>query len=248
MKESLSNVVHAARARARAKRARIFRAHFVLAPDSKVLDIGSENGANIAAVLEGTSVSPENVYIADISETAINEGRERFGFTPVKIPESGRLPFEDGYFDVVYCSSVIEHVTVPKSLVWSLRSGAEFRERAWARQQEFAREIVRLGKGYYVQTPCRSFPIESHSWMPLAGYIPRRALVPLLRATNRFWIKQTSPDWHLLSVAEMRALFPDAEIVKETVAGLTKSVMAIRGWNAARDDARGVEAGVASGG
>ena len=27
------------------------------------------------------------------------------------LPESGKLPFRDGEFEVVYCSSVIEHVT-----------------------------------------------------------------------------------------------------------------------------------------
>jgi SAM-dependent methyltransferase len=224
----MKNVVDSVRVSTRAKRARIFLEHFELRSDSKILDVGSENGANIASLLEGTCVAPANVYIADISEDAVKEGLERFGFQPVSIPESGPLPFDDGYFDVVYCSSVIEHVTVPKNVVWSLREGARFRKMAWERQREFAGEIARLGKAYFVQTPCRSFPVESHAWLPMVSFLPRRALVPLLGVTNRFWVKKTSPDWNLLSEAEMRALFPDAQIVRETFCGLTKSIMAIR--------------------
>ncbi len=221
-------IVDSVRTRARAKRTRIFLEHFEIREDSRVLDLGSENGAHIASVLAGTPICPEHVHIADIDECAIAEGRRRFGFTPVHIPESGRLPFDDGYFDVVYCSSVIEHVTVPKDEIWTLRNGAEFKRRAWAHQQDFAREIARLGKGYFVQTPCKSFPFESHSWLPFAAYVPRPALIPLLSMTNRVWVKRTTPDWHLLSEAEMRKLFPDAKIVKERLGGLTKSLMAIR--------------------
>src|SRR5690606_41323531 len=95
-------------------------------------------------------------------------------------------------------------------------------------QQDFAREIARLGKGYFVQTPCKSFPFESHSWLPFVAYVPRPALIPLLSASNRVWIKKTTPDWHLLSESEMRRLFPDATIVKERLGGFTKSLMAIR--------------------
>jgi SAM-dependent methyltransferase len=206
----------------------MFRERFVLKPQAKILDIGSECGTNIAFVLQGTPVSPRNVFIADIDEGAILKGQQRFGFTPVIISESGRLPFDDGFFDVVYCSSVIEHVTVPKDMAWSLRDGSEFKRQAEAHQLAFAREIARLGRGYFVQTPCRSFPIESHSWLPFVGFLPRRALVPLLRSTNKFWIKQTTPDWNLLSATEMGRLFPDAEILRETFFGLTKSVMAVR--------------------
>lgn len=224
----IENVVDAARRSAREARAAAFRGSFTLSPETRILDIGSEKGTNIASVLRGAPVAPANVHIADIDEALVKEGQSRFGFTPVPIPETGRLPFEDGFFDIVYCSSVIEHVTLPKKDVWAVRDEAAFREAAWARQQEFAREIARLGKAYFVQTPCRSFPIESHTWLPFAGYLPRRALVPLLKLSNRFWVKQTTPDWALLDAGQMQQLFPDAAIEREHFLGLTKSIMAIR--------------------
>ncbi len=221
-------LVHQISGYARQKRARLFRESFAITPTTRILDIGSEDGSAIAAVLDGTHARPDQVYIADIDPELLRKGRERYGFVPTVIPESGRLPFEDGFFDIVYCSSVIEHVTAPKNEVWGMRSGSEFRRQARQHQHTFAAEIRRLGKRYYVQTPNKWFPVESHTWLPFVGYLPRWVLVPLLTGTNRVWVKRTNPDWHLLAVKDMRELFPDAEIARERLLGFTKSIMAIK--------------------
>lgn len=208
----------------------MFRATFHLDESTKILDLGSESGAHIHMVLQGTPVNPANVYIADIDPALIAQGNRRYGYVPVLISEAGRLPFDDGFFDIVYCSSVIEHVTVPKGEIWSLTSGKEFRRRALLRQKIFADEVRRLGKQYFVQTPYKHFPIESHTWLPLAAWLPRRLLLPLLRVTNRFWPKKTQPDWYLLNRRELAGLFEDATIVEETSLGLTKSIMAVKSF------------------
>ena len=216
------------RRRARTARAAVFRHEFSVGETTRILDIGSEDGTAIARVLAGTGIPPQNVYIADIDAARVHAGQRQFGFVPVVIPESGKLPFADGFFDIVYCSSVIEHVTVPKNEVWTSRSGRSFRRRAEESQEAFAREIRRLGKTYFVQTPNKWFPIESHTWLPFIGFAPRAAQLATIAVSNRFWIKRTSPDWHLLTAREMRTLFPDAEIRRELFLGLTKSIMAIR--------------------
>jgi 2-polyprenyl-3-methyl-5-hydroxy-6-metoxy-1,4-benzoquinol methylase len=179
-------------------------------------------------LLRDTAIKAHNVYIADIREVEVERGRRKFGFQPVTVPESGRLPFDDKFFDIVYCSSVIEHVTLPKALVWATRNGRAFKSQAWNRQQEFAREIRRLGRHYFVQTPNKYFPLESHTWLPFVGYLPRPILLQILAVTNSFWVKKTSPDWSLLSASEMQRLFPDSQIVVERSLGLAKSIMAIR--------------------
>jgi SAM-dependent methyltransferase len=224
----LHGLVERVRARARAGRAAVFRRAFAISPSTRIIDIGSEDGSAIASVIAGTAVRPENVYIADIDPALVNAGHRKFGFVPVVITQTGRLPFPDGFFDIVYCSSVIEHVTVPKEEVWSARSGKTFKRRAEESQAAFAREIRRLGKNYFVQTPNKWFPIESHTWLPFIGFAPRAAQLATIAVSNRFWIKRTSPDWHLLTAGEMRRLFPDAEIRRELFLGLTKSIMAIR--------------------
>lgn len=226
--KAVSKVVQRVRTVARSKRARVFLDNFVLGAQTHVLDIGSEDGSNIARVLGGTRVQPHNVYIADISAEMVSSGHAQYGFVPVTIPETGRLPFDDGFFDIVYCSSVIEHVTVPKEKVWKVRSGSEFRKAADESQRAFAQEIRRLGKRYFIQTPNKWFPIESHTWLPFIGYLPRPWQVSILRFSNRVWVKRTRPDWRLLTVADMRTLFPDAVIERERFLGMTKSIMAIK--------------------
>jgi SAM-dependent methyltransferase len=215
-------------AQARSQRAALFRNTFGLSADTRMLDLGSEWGGNIHSVLEGTPVQPSNVYIADISPEALERGRADYGFVPVLLDESGKLPFPDGYFDIVYCSSVIEHVTVPKQEVWNVRSGKEFRERSLAHQREFAREIQRVGRQFFVQTPYRWFVLEAHSWLPFISWLPRRAMLPILSFSRSFWPKRTRPDWYLLNKREFASLFEGAEIRSEKWLGLTKSIMAVK--------------------
>lgn len=213
---------------ARQKRAELFRSFFEIGPETKILDLGSENGSNIFNVLAGTDAQPENVFIADIDSTAIDYGRRSHGFSPVLVREGHPLEFTVGFFDIVYCSSVIEHTTVAKSEMWKIRGQREFETISWEKQTEFAKEIVRLGKQFFVQTPCRSFPIESHTWLPLMGYLPRPVFLPVLSITNRIWVKGAEPDFNLLDSEQMKALFPSARIVPEMKWGLIKSIMAIQ--------------------
>ncbi len=213
---------------ARGKRAAIFRDHFEISKDTKLLDLGSENGQNVFNLLSGCDYDPKNIFIADIDPDALEQGHEDFGFSKVLIAENEPLPFPDKFFDIVFCSSVIEHVTIPKSQLWNVRSGREFRQRSLERQKEFAGEIARLGHGYFVQTPAKSFPIESHTWLPLMGYLPRRLFLPILSVTNRVWIKSAPPDFNLLTKSDMRYMFPDGTILDEGIIGITKSIMALR--------------------
>jgi SAM-dependent methyltransferase len=223
----ITKVVLAASKKARQKRAEIFHKYFKIDASTKILDLGSEDGSNIASILAGTEYDAANVYIADIDNDLIQKGRENFGFTPILLDESGALPFSDVFFDIVYCSSVIEHITVPKESVWSRQ--INFAATAKHHQEQFAKEIVRVGKGYFVQTPARSFPIESHSWLPFIGYLSHQTQITVFKITNSFWVKKTIPDFRLLHKSEMAELFPNAEIVSEISFGLTKSLMAVKG-------------------
>lgn len=225
---TLTGLIQKLSTRARARRARQFREAFSLTADTTVLDLGSQSGAHIHSVLAGTPVRPENTYIADIDKAALERGAKEYGFQPVLVGEDGRLPFPDAYFDIVYCSSVIEHVTLPKSEIWSTRSGKVFRERSLTHQHAFAREIQRVGKQFFVQTPYRWFVLEAHSWLPFVGWLPREMVVPILKHSRKFWPKWTAPDWHLLNKRQLASMFEDAEIRDEKWMGLTKSIMAVK--------------------
>ena len=208
----------------RLKRAEWLRAKISLRQDAHILDLGGGDGGHFHTVF------PEhrNVVVADLDDGALERARARFGYQTVRLVPGSPLPFPDKAFDFVFCSSVIEHVTGDKDDVWQL-SQSEFSTRADACQSEFAQEIRRVGKSYFVQTPNKYFIVESHSWLP--GFIvllPRRALIFTLQVTNRFWPKGTRPDWRLFDVDRMRAFFPDAHIEEERSFGLVKSLMAMR--------------------
>lgn len=134
------------------------------------------------------------------------------------------LPFRDGAFDVVFSNSVIEHVGDLTS------------------QQRFAREIIRVGRAWWVQTPNRWFPVEQHLLTPLVHWLPKpwqRALVPrftvwsaLVRPSpdrRAFYLAHYLDDVRLLSAGEFAALFPGARMIRERVCGWTKSLVAMRG-------------------
>lgn len=113
------------------------------------------------------------------------------------------LPFDDDTFDLVYASSVIEHIP---------------RERRAA----FAAELRRVGRGLYVQTPARSFPIEPHALLPIAHWLPARVRRP-------YWRLGAQGPWEdiaLLGPRELERLF-GAPVLAERLGPLAKSWIAI---------------------
>ena len=57
--------------RARTKRAKLFRNYFKIDKNTKILDLGSEDGSNIFSVLSDADITPSNIYIADIKLSLI---------------------------------------------------------------------------------------------------------------------------------------------------------------------------------
>jgi len=221
----INTLVGAYRRRARTKRAHVFRAHLPLSAGSRVLDLGSEDGQHINSVLPAGM----QVYIADIDPEPLQRGASLYGYTPVLISHNGPLPFSDGFFDVVFCSSVIEHVTsYGKDDCWRIVDQRRFEREARRAQAAFAAEIRRVGRRYFVQTPNRRFPIESHSWLPGLALLPRSVQVRVIGWANHWWVKKTIPDFHLLTSRDVKKLFPEATIIHERSLGLKKSIMAIR--------------------
>ena len=113
------------------------------------------------------------------------------------------LPFADGEFDLAYCSSVIEHV-------------------APSDRAAFAREVRRVARGWYVQTPAYSFPVEPHALLPFAHWLPPRLRRP-------YWRLGVAGDWEdvaLLRRAEMTELF--GEPLAERAGPLVKSWVSVR--------------------
>ncbi len=177
--------------RARRRRHAAFFPHAALGPHARILDVG-------CGALGLRGLEPD----LDVTGTDLAPRREYPG-PFVQADASERLPFADGEFDLVYCSSVIEHVPP-------------------ARRASFAAELRRVGRGWMVQTPARSFPIEPHALLPFAHWLP----VALRRP---YWRLGAAGDWErieLLSRREMEALFGPARA--ERAGPLVKSWVSVR--------------------
>src|SRR5580693_8829494 len=163
-------------ARARARRHERFFALTRLSERARILDVG-------CGALGLRALEPE----LDITGVDLAE-RPGYPGPFVRADAAEGLPFADDEFDLVYCSSVIEHVPP-------------------ARRAAFAAEVRRVGRGWLVQTPARSFPLEPHSLLPLAHWLPPRARKP-------YWRLGAAGDWEdisLLSRHEMEVLFGVAQ-------------------------------------
>lgn len=184
------------------------------APNSRVLDLGGSDGG-FARLLSARV--PLDITVADIGP------REIDGLTYVELDDSDRLPFDDDSFDLVFCNSVIEHVTARENL-----PETEWQRASHRRQVAFAAEIRRIGRTYFVQTPDRTFPFETHSLLPLANLLSHQQTNRLLSIVSRVWPSPADADWRLLDAADMRALFPDGQVHVERFFGVPKSVIAYR--------------------
>ena len=171
--------------------------------DDLILDVGAGTGGGLERFNRVNSI------------VAVDLEGERTGWldqpnVTVEQGDGTSLRFGDRTFDVAYSNSVIEHV--PKEL-----------------QPAFAAEVRRVAHRYFVQTPNRWFPLEPHYQLPLFQFLPRRVRQALNRRFTLGW--QAKGHWEeitLLSARDLRRLFPDAEIHRERLFGLTKSLMAVR--------------------
>lgn len=222
----IGHLVRSVSAQARERRGAQFIALMALQPHHRVLDLGGGDGGHFHAI----APNHKNVLVADYLESDLERARAVYGYQTQQIDAArGDLPFADQSFDVVFCSSVIEHVTGPKDDVLAMNDNDRFDALAKDCQARFAAEIRRIAKAYFVQTPHRRFPIEPHSMLPQPViYLPRGMQKSLMRTIAPVWIANVQPDWRLLDEDDMLALFPDAEIISEKMAGLTKSIIAVR--------------------
>ncbi len=208
------------------KRKDLFYRYLKPEPGNKILDFGGDDGSWMNYLI---SFRSEDLYVADIYKEPLEIASTKYGFKTVLLDESGKIPFEDNFFDIVFCNSAIEHVTVDKNEMYSIKTNKEFIRKSMIRQRFLADEIKRVSKKYFIQTPCKHFIIESHTWLPsLYIYLPRKFQLKLIRFLNKYWIKLSSPDINLLTTRDMKDLFPEAKIIKEKSLLLTKSIVAIK--------------------
>ena len=192
----------------RSRRFKKFGESFQIRNDTRVLDVGG--------YAYYWSYLPTEPHVVIVNLDLPANPDPRFDWVAA---DARALPFRDAAFDVAFSNSVVEHIPGEES------------------RFAYAREIQRVARGYYVQTPYRWFPIEPHLMTPLIHYLPRRWQRPLLRRFT-LWglLHRPTPegcdeflrDIHLLDIAALRRLFPGGIVWKERFLGLLKSISAVR--------------------
>jgi len=130
------------------------------------------------------------------------------------------LTYPDQSFAIGFSNSVIEHVGT------------------WERQKAFAREILRVGRRIWVQTPAYECPLEPHFLAPGFHWLPQSWRKKLARNFTLWgWMERPSPgraaamvdEIRLLRKQEVEELFPGCKILTEKLWGVfPKSYIAIR--------------------
>lgn len=125
-------------------------------PEGKrVLDVGFGNGlyaaafARAGAEVHGLEV---NKVLADIAKKILAESSIS---ADLRVYDGSTFPFGGNYFDFVYATSVIEHVSDSRRLL-----------------AEIARVLKPHGR-LYLAFPSRLTPRETHSGLYFLGYLPR---------------------------------------------------------------------------
>ena len=195
----------------RRRRMARFAVRFEPKPDTRILDVG---GSAFNWRLSGI------VSRVTLLNLAPPKDADSLPSHLMAVRASGTdLPYADHAFDIVFSNSVIEHLGTFES------------------QWQFAAQLRRVGRGLWVQTPARWFPLEPHLLTPFIHYLPKRLQARLLRYGSVWgWLARPSPEevlrfvreTRLLTHREMARLFPDCEIRRERFLGLTKAYVAVR--------------------
>jgi len=200
----------------RAKRFQLFVSVMQPGKTTRVLDVGGYPGTWTVFPPRAQSITCLNVHPIDWETSRSPQHKISVALGDARDMSN----INDKEYSIVFSNSVIEHVG------------------DWNDQQEFAREVRRVGKSLWVQTPARECPLEPHYLVPFMHWLPRQLQKRLIRWCSIYGlIQRPSPaeveemveSIRLLTKGEMQALFPDCEVLVEKLFFLIpKSYIAVR--------------------
>ena len=144
------------------------------------------------------------VYAVDVNREFLKARQFDLSLSFFSVQADGRsLPFPDNGVDFVFADNVIEHVRNP---------------------ERFAAEIRRVARmGFLITTPNYWFPFEPHFHFPFFQFLPESVKQRLLAVADFGFISRGGGEYiKLLSVSELRRLFPDATV--EGIGFLSKRI------------------------
>lgn len=174
----------------------------------KILDAGGTQ--DFWVQMKFTSPSSAGITVFNIEKIDITLPNFRFIQGDIR----NMNVFEDKEFDIVFSNSVIEHLETNKDRIAA------------------AKEIMRVGKKFFVQTPNYYFPFEPHYLFPMFQFLPMKVKLSMLMNFRLGWYeKQASRkdaekiinSINLLTKTDLKKLFPGSRLYKEKFHFLIKS-------------------------
>lgn len=155
----------------------------------------------------------------DYKITVLNIETEKSNYSNIscQVGDATNLnQFNNKSFDVVHSNSVIEHLYT------------------FENQKKMASEIIRIGKKYIIQTPNKYFFIEPHYLLPyfqflnysMKFFILTQTKMSRLKKWEKKFARQYINEIRLMTLEEIKKLFPDCKIYHEKFLWMNKSFTA----------------------
>jgi len=178
-------------ARSRRRKLELFLDAMRPTAETTVVDVGVSDGG-YGADLRGTANFFEALYpwperITAVSTQYLTVFQEAFPAVAAVRADGRNLPFPDDAFDIGFSNAVVEHLPDLES------------------QRAFVGELCRVSRRVFVTTPNRQFPVDTHTLVPLAHWLPDERRDDVYRRLGR----EEGLGLRLLSPAAFLALFPD---------------------------------------
>jgi hypothetical protein len=138
----------------------------------------------------------ESLYPYPARLTAIGQSAEDADWFPEQFPgltfleaDLRSIPVEDNYFDTGICNAVVEHAGT------------------YDQQVALVREVCRVCQRVLFTTPNKGFPVELHTFLPLAHWLPDTSFRTILRRLG-YGSLATIESLNPLDAATFLSLFP----------------------------------------
>lgn len=183
--------------RSRTKKFELFQSVFHPRTEDRVLDLGASGEVFLRYTFEDVYPYPQRITGGGCDLGEVLSARHYYPQPSYAVFDGCRLPFPDKSFDLVFSNAVIEHVP--------------------GRQKQFADEVMRVGKSWFVTTPNYWYPFESHYHLPFVHFLPRWLQREYNRLLGTHIPKGQVQDLALLSAGQLQRLFPTSLVARVRV-------------------------------
>jgi hypothetical protein len=182
----LSRVASRVSLRSRERKLRLFHELLRPGPETTVVDVGVTDAPFGAGSTDNffEALYPWPERITAVGVTGLDTFAAAFPAVTAVQADGRELPFADDLFDLGFSNAVVEHVA------------------GRGEQRRFVHELCRVSQRVFVTTPNRFFPLEVHTLVPFAHWLPREPRDRVLRA--RGFDDVLEP----LGPSELASLFP----------------------------------------